>query len=157
MLIFAGVNVRALTDDLGDGYMGTQRAQGKRSLLPCSITLFTDPEHLNHQKDPLEEDHKGDGQRDFLLGGPWGNAHNSEDDGETCGPNGAVEESADCDWCMRGGRNETTKGLELTHIVTGNASWLWERRSVGDNKHTWTDIRGIIETTGNLVYRERRW
>jgi len=88
---------RVLTDDLGNGDMKTQWAQGERSLLPAGISLLADPEHLNHQEGPLEDHHNGNDQHNPLLGGPWSNAHDGEDDGETSGPNGAVVESTNWD------------------------------------------------------------
>ena len=96
---------RVLTNGLGDGDMKTQWAQGEKSLLPCSVTLFADPEHLNHQEDPLEEHHEGDHQHNPLLGAPWSNTHDGEDDGETSSPNGAVVESANCDRWVSGQRD----------------------------------------------------
>lgn len=114
MLVVGGVNKRALTHGLGDGHVGTQGTQGKRSLLPRGVTLLAHPEHLNHQKDPLEEDEKSDDQHGLLLGGPRSDADNGEDDGETSGPNGAVEESTDCDRCMSGRRNgDDRKGVSV--------------------------------------------
>jgi hypothetical protein len=79
--------------------METQWAQGEGSILPASIALLADPEQLNHQEDPLEEHQDGDDQHDPLLGGPWSDAHNGEDDGETTGPDSAVVESTNCDRC----------------------------------------------------------
>lgn len=83
----------ALTDGLGDSDMKTQGTEGKRSLFPAGITLLADPEHLDHQEDPLEEHEEGDDQHDPLLGGPWGDADDGEDDRETSGPDSTVVES----------------------------------------------------------------
>jgi len=97
--------MRVLTDGLGDGHVKTQWAQGERSLLPAGITLFADPEHLDHQEDPLKEHHNSNGQHDPLLGSPWSDTHDGKDDGEASSPDGAVEESTDCDRGMSGGSN----------------------------------------------------
>lgn len=83
----------ALTDGLGDGNVKAQGAEGKRSIFPAGITLLADPEHLDHQEDPLEEHDEGDDQHDPLLRGPRSDAHDGEDDGETSGPDSTVEES----------------------------------------------------------------
>ena len=32
-------------------------------------------------------------------------------------------------------------GYELTHVITGNTSVLRERRTIGNNEHTWEDVR----------------
>ena len=92
--------------------METEWTQGKGSILPCGIAFLADPEHLNHQKEPLEENDESDNQHHPLLRGPGSNTHDGEDDGETCGPNGAVVEPTDCDRCMSGRRNESTKGAK---------------------------------------------
>ena len=80
--------------------METQRAQGECSLFPASIAPLADPEHLDHQEEPLEENGEGDDQHDPLLGGPWSDADDGEDDGETSGPDSTVVESTNC---SRGG------------------------------------------------------
>lgn len=90
--------------------MKTQRAQSKRSRLPAGGILLADPEHLNHQEDPLKEHDDGDDQHNPLLGGPWSNTHDGEDDGKTSSPDGAVEESTDCDGHISGWRVWAVKG-----------------------------------------------
>ena len=69
-MTFKAATCTELTNDPGNDHVKTQSAQGKRSILPAGITLLTDPEHLNHQKDPFEEYHNGDEDQKPFLKGP---------------------------------------------------------------------------------------
>jgi len=122
-----------------DGDMKTQRAQREGSRLPAGLNLFADPEHLNHQEEPLEDHQSGDDQHHHLLRGLRSDADDGKDDGQTSSPYNAEKEHSNYGGHMSGRSHQILGGIQLTHVVTGNADVRRERGSVGNYKHSFGD------------------